>query len=111
MIPKKNTLGTKEFSRVIKKGNTFKHQGFTLKVLENRDKKTRIGVAPGKKLAEKSVKKSYYKRLLRHIIKKVLSDFQKNIDIILIAGEPIKKKKFEDLKKDAETLFKKAGII
>ncbi|MDX1535233.1 MAG: ribonuclease P protein component [Candidatus Spechtbacterales bacterium] len=111
MIPKKNTLNTKEFTQVIKNGKNYKGKFFFIKVLKNKDKKTRIGVGVSKKLTKKAVLRNYYKRLLRHVIVEVLPTLDSDVDIVFIGQENIKSANFQELIKDANDIFKKANII
>lgn len=111
MIPKENTLSVKDFSNVIKKGKVFRSRFFYVRILDNSEGKTRIGVGVGKKLAKKPSHKNYYKRVLRHLVKDVLSELENSYDIVVIGQEQMKGIKFDILKRDIEALFKKAGLL
>jgi len=107
MLPKKNRLDVKEFNRTLKKGKGYSGKFFYLKVLKNDEGKIMIGVAVSKKLGKSAVHRSYYKRLLRHLLTKSLPGLRAPYNIILTGKENIKDKKFEELEKDAGQLLQK----
>ena len=113
MISKKYRLGVKEFQKTITKGQGYNSKFFYLKILKNSKGQARVGVGVSKKLTKKAVKRNYYKRVLRHILKDVLGDSFDMIgcDIVFIGQEAMGKNKFDYLKKDAQDLLKKTKLI
>jgi len=107
MLPKKHRLDAKEFSRTIENGKSYSSKYFYLKILRNDKGKTMVGVAVSKKLGKSAVHRSYYKRLLRHLLTKSLPGLRAPHNIILTGKENIKDKKFEELEKDAGQLLQK----
>jgi len=113
MISKEHRLGVKEFQSTIKKGKGYNSDFFYLKILINSENKIRAGVGVSKKLGNKAVKRNYYKRILKHILKDLLGEKLDSIgyDIVLIARESLKGKDFNYLKKDAQVLFKRTDLL
>ena len=107
MLARQHTLPRKDFNKVIQEGRAYKSRAFYLKVLENNTSRTRIGVAVAKKLTARAVRRNYYKRVLRHILSETISDTSLGYDIVLIASEDIKGKKFEDLLYEVKNLLNK----
>lgn len=104
---KKNRIPAKDFTRTIQKGQLYKSKNFFIRVRKNNKGFIRTGVAVSKKLTPTVVKKNYYKRVARHILRDILTntDKEKSYDIILIIRETAKQIKFDQLKKEADELL------
>ncbi|MEX0878070.1 MAG: ribonuclease P protein component [Candidatus Spechtbacterales bacterium] len=111
MIPQKHRLDSKSFEDTFRKGKSFKSTSFFVKVVKNSTKNTRVGVGITKKLTKKAVKRNYYKRVLRHLIKSVLESTTPGYDVVIIANENMRGQKFDKLQKEMYELFRKTGII
>ena len=107
MFSKKYRLSVKEFNKVLNSGKSFSSHFFYLKILRNDLGFIRIGVAVSKKLGKASVHKNYYKRVLRSLLKLSLPSMATGHDIVLIAKENIKNRRFQELEKDATELLQK----
>src|SRR3989344_4206123 len=111
MFPQKNRLGTWEFSEVMNKGKGYSDSVLFIKIMKNSVGHTRIGVGVSKGLATKPAKRNYYKRILRHILKDVLSEKDIPYDIIAIAREGAQDKKIRELKENAKNILQNTPIF
>lgn len=107
MFSKKHRLNVKEFNKVLNSGKSFNSYFFYLKILKNDLGFVRIGVAVSKRLGKMPSQKNYYKRVLRNLLKLSLPSLAIGHDIVLIAKENIKNRKFQELEKDAIKLLQK----
>ena len=103
---------SKEFQKVINKGNWFGGDYLSTYVLKNGDKSNYIGLAIGKKAG-----KAYKRNRIKRIIKACYTDVENNLNsgysIVFIWKI---KAKYEDLSydgiySDIIKAFKKAGIL
>lgn len=111
MLSVKHRLNRKDFQKTISAGKALKSNSFYVKILPNDVKRIRTGVGVSKKLSKKATQRNYYKRLLRHVLKEALPHLDAGYDVVIIGGENIKGKKFEELVDDAKTIFKKTNIF
>lgn len=70
----------------------------------------RVGVVASKRVG-KAVERNRAKRLLREVFRLNRHDFQKNVDVVLVARRAILKAKWEDIEKDLRALAKRACIV
>jgi len=126
MLPKTNRLKkNKDFKQVFKKGQFFKEDFLTLKILsKNENKKdfsmidsknNRFGFIVSSKVSKKAVLRNKIKRWLKAAIlpyfnKKNIKE-QKIIDMIIIVKPGIKIKNFQEVKETIDKLFKKTRIF
>ena len=62
MLKKENRLKKKkDFERIYKKGRGFKGDSLFLKILENKEELTRIGIVVSKKVSKKAVQRNKLK--------------------------------------------------
>ena len=111
MFSKKHRLNTKEFEYTLAKGRVYRGRFFYVRIIKNNFGIIKVGVAVSKKIAKTSVKKNYYKRVLRHVAREAIGNLNLGFDIIIICNEDIKNRKFEDLREDAIQLFKKTNMF
>ncbi|MEX0869917.1 MAG: ribonuclease P protein component [Candidatus Spechtbacterales bacterium] len=107
MLKRKQTINAKTFTEVISKGKSYGSKTFFVKVLKNNEGHARFGIGVSKKTTKSPVKKNYYKRVLRHILKDMISSniFNCSCDVVIIIQPDAAEKSFEELKKDAEKLL------
>ena len=112
MLPRENRLKKEEdFKKVFKKGRGFTNDLLVLKVIKNNLDISRFAFVISKKISKKATVRNRIKRRLDNIIRADLPKIKKGWDGIIIALPDIENKKFEILKKDAESLLKRTGLL
>ena len=110
MLKKENRLTKrKDFERVYKKGRGIKADSLFLKILENEQEATRIGIVISKKVSKRAVIRNKIKRRIREIVKK--NNFLPGFDLVIITYPQIKEKDFHQLEIEINQLFKKAKCL
>lgn len=111
MFSKQNRLKRKkDFEKVLKKGKTFKKNFLLFKVLENKIKKTRIGIIVSQKVSKKAIERNKLKRRIREIIRPELKNIKTGIDGVIIVLPGLGKSSFQETRKDILKIFEKAKI-
>ncbi|MDD3032766.1 MAG: ribonuclease P protein component [Candidatus Pacebacteria bacterium] len=110
MLKRENRLTKKkDFERVYKKGRGIKTDSLFLKILENEQEITRIGIVISKKVSKRAVIRNKIKRRIREIVKK--SSLKPGFDLIIVTYPQIKEKDFQQLEEEINQLFKKAKCL
>ena len=82
MFPKESILRkSREFNRVYREGKRFRGEGFSLIVLENGERRSRIGVSIHRKL-KGAVKRNRIKRIVRESFRLHQRQYPVNCDIV-----------------------------
>lgn len=114
-VKMQHILKSRDFARVLEKGDRIKGSKFSLYVLDEADGVLRAGVIIPKKLARRAVQRNYLKRLIYAVF---LQKAQKRGDtgtmavVRLISDISSKKRKelFGEIKAELESLLKKSGM-
>jgi ribonuclease P protein component len=110
MLKKENRLKKKkDFERIYKKGRGFKGDSLFLKILENKEELTRIGIVVSKKVSKKAVQRNKIKRQMREIMRGM--NVKKGFDVVIVAYPSILKKEFSEIKREIIYLLKKAKCL
>jgi ribonuclease P protein component len=113
MLYAQNRLGKlSDIQRVFKNGRSFYIGNLGLRSARNQKNVSRFTVVVSTKVSKKAVDRNKLKRRLREIIRKeILPSINQGYDIMVMTKKDLLKKSFEDLKKDAIELFKKARLL
>lgn len=68
---------------------------------------SRFTFVVSKKTAKRAVDRNYFKRILRHIVQKNISDIQKGLDFVVVIKKEIQKAEFVSVEKEVLDLIKK----
>lgn len=105
-----------EFNTVYRRGKSFANDLLVLYIFKNRRNKdnnmklyNKIGVSVSKKVGN-SVVRSRCKRLISESFRLNSNNFIKGYDLVFIARNPLKDKKYFDVEKSMRNLIKKAGL-
>lgn len=112
MLDKENRLKKqKDFELVLKEKEAFLGKFLILKKTKNNLKQSRIGFVISKKVSKKAVVRNKIKRRIREIVRINLKRIKKGYDIIFFAKKSIVEKDYQEIEKEVEYLFIKAGLI
>ena len=112
MLPKQYRLKKKkDFKLVFEKGKTFNNKFLFLKGAKNALKNSRFAFVVGLKTSKKAVVRNRIKRLLREIIREKLNDIKSGFDVVIRVRAEIVNKDYKEIKKELESLLKKAELI
>ncbi len=113
MLPKRNRLKKKkDFEQVFKKGQFFREDFLTLKIVLNGLKNSRFGFIVSKKVSKKAVTRNKIKRWLRVAILlqiKMGGITQKPSDIIIIIKPGVEIKNFQEIKETINRILKNSN--
>lgn len=105
-----------EFNIVYRRGKSYANDLLVLYVFKNKrnkdknlDSYNKIGVSVSKKVGN-SVVRSRCKRLISESFRLNYDNIIKGYDFVFIARNPVKDKKYFDVEKSMQNLFKKAGL-
>jgi ribonuclease P protein component len=96
---------------VFKQGRGYRRNFLYLKVKNNDLEFSRFGIIVSKKISNKAVVRNQIKRRLREAINNREEKIKKGMDIIIVALEDIKGKKFDEIDNCVEQIFDRARII
>ncbi|MBR6252502.1 MAG: ribonuclease P protein component [Clostridia bacterium] len=103
---------SKDFQKVINKGQWFGGDYLSTYVLKNNDNLNQIGLAIGKK-AGKAYKRNRIKRLIKESYTKLENSIEHGYDIVFIwkIKANYENLNYEGIYNDIKKAFKKAGIL
>ena len=99
-----------DFKRVRRSGTSFAHPLVVLIVEDNPGAGLRVGVTAGKSVGD-AVRRSRAKRLLRAGIAPLLPQITQDVDILLIARQPLTEGNTAEAQKAIRKLLLRAGLI
>jgi len=99
-----------EFDKVYQNGRKVVNKDFVVYVLDNAQKKTRLGVTVSKKVG-KSVKRNRVKRLIRESFRLSKNSILPGYDIVVVARKYAHRLSFHEAKESLESLWKDAKIL
>lgn len=102
----------KEFNKVYNNGKSYATRNLVLYLLSaSENDNNRYGLSVSKKIGN-AVVRNKLKRRLREIIRELEKKYNFNsYDIIFIARNPVVDLNYQQIKRDVEKLYKKAGLI
>ena len=99
-----------DFKRVRRDGKSYAHPLVVLIVKKNELKKTRIGIAAGKR-AGTAVHRNRAKRLLREAMRTLIPNIASNLDLVLIARPKLASASLEETRQALQNILHRAQII
>ena len=99
-----------DINRIFREGAHTAGNFIFLKFTQNNLRTNRFAFAVGIKISKKAVARNKIKRELREIIKENILKLKTGFDFLIIAKPQIIKKKYQEIKKEIEGLFKKIKI-
>ncbi|MFA5124823.1 MAG: ribonuclease P protein component [Patescibacteria group bacterium] len=112
MLANKYRISKKqEFERIFKNGKKDSSQNFIIRFINNDLEHCRFSVIVSNKISGKAVERNKIRRRAKAIIGNNLSNFTKNIDLLIIALVPSKKLDFSSFNNDLVKLLAKDKII
>lgn len=100
----------RDFQNVYKNGKSKANKYLVMYVLENQSESNRLGISVSKKVGN-SVIRHHLTRLIRESYRLNSSMFNSGLDIVVIARESARDKKFKDIESALLHLGKINGIL
>ena len=111
-MKKQNSLTKKkDFEQVFKQGRGYRRNFLYLKIKNNDLEFSRFGIIVSKKISNKAVVRNQIKRRIREAINNREEKIKKGMDVIIVALEDIKSKKFVEIDNCVEQVFDRSGIL
>jgi ribonuclease P protein component len=110
MKTRQSRLKGADFDNLFKKGKTTSGDFILLKFKRNNLKINRFGFIVSLKISKKSTERNKRRRQLREIVKSNLINLKPGFDIIIFFRPKAIKEKYQKIKEEMETLFKKSGL-
>ena len=110
MIFSESLKKNKDFQIVYKKGKSYANKYLVMYVLNNEEKKNRLGISVSKKVGN-SVVRHRLTRLVRESYRLQESRFQKGLDIVVICRASAKGRTYQELESALIHLGKLHNII
>ena len=101
-------LKKEDFKKVMKEGKSFKEGKLIAKIVEKKEKESKIGILLSKKVFKKAVERNKLKRRLKETIRNC--QLEKPIDIVFIPLPGIEND-FFILKEKVEKILKRAKVL
>ena len=101
---------SKDFQNVYNKGNSYANRLLVMYVLENHTDKNRLGISVSKKVGN-SVIRHHLTRLIRESYRLNKEMFNSGLDIVVIARESAKDRKYKEIESALLHLGKINGIL
>ena len=99
-----NTLkNTREFQRVVERGERKTLRTITVYMLPTRSEETRIGISISKRIGN-SVKRNKLKRRMREVIKENAPRLPAGMDIVIVARRGPSEASFQEIREDIKQL-------
>ncbi|MFA6227692.1 MAG: ribonuclease P protein component [Patescibacteria group bacterium] len=112
MLAKKYRISKKqEFEKIFKNGKKDSSHNFIIRFMDNDLENCRFSVIVSNKISGKATERNKIRRRAKAIISDNLSNFRKNIDLLIIALLPSKKLDFANFNSDIVKLLVKNKII
>ena len=107
-MKKKNIIKeSRDFNRIIKNNKPYKYKDYIIYIERVNQENYKFGLSVGKKIGN-AVTRNRYKRQLKAIIDK--KDYQNNFNCIIILGNGILKRNFEEMSTNLYSIFDKLNI-
>lgn len=100
----------RDFRRLYRQPLSFVGPALVVYFKENRAGFSRLGITAGKKLGS-AVDRNRAKRVIRLAYRELLPDFNKNVDMVIVARKKATFIKSQEAVEELRGLLKKAGII
>ena len=111
MLPKQNRLAKdRDFKRVFKHSHTARIGFLVLRWSRNNLSSSRFGFVVSNKVSNKSTIRHRIKRWLNESTRLELREIRTGYDCVFLTSPEIKNKKYQEVQKTTEDLFKKAGL-
>ncbi|MEK7580428.1 MAG: ribonuclease P protein component [Patescibacteria group bacterium] len=113
MLSKINRL-TKErdFAKVAQFGRSLVLPFLVIRSFKRGDEPfSRFGFVVSKRISKLAPRRNYLKRIMREIVRGLVSDISTGYDFVFIARQPIKSIKFLELKESIYKAFKKMNLL
>lgn len=112
MLKKENRISlNKDFDRTFKSGKSFYGKNLKIKVADNDLEKTRLGILISAKVSKRAVIRNKFRRLLREIIKKELTNLSKGKDLVIVVFSEILDKNKQEIEQELITGLKKLKLL
>ncbi len=106
----KRILKTSDYRKTYEEGERLSNREFLLFFRKGTQVHTRLGISVTKALG-KAVKRNYYKRVLREVLRTHYNEFVPGKDIVVVAKKEILNQPFSKIQESLLSLFKKANLI
>ena len=100
----------RDFRRLYRQSASYVSPALVVYFKETRAGFSRLGITAGKKVGG-AVERNRAKRVIREAYRALLPNFNKNVDIVIVARSKCAKVKCDVVKEELENLLKKAKII
>jgi len=113
MLRKINRL-TKErdFDRIAKFGRSLVLPFLIIRSFKKEEESfSRFGFIVSKRISKLATRRNYIKRIMREVVRGLVSDIPSSYDFVFIARSPIKSIKFSELKYSIYAAFKKINLL
>ena len=107
-MKKENILkNSYDFDRIIKSNKPYKYKDYVIYIERKESDKYKFGFSVGKKIGN-AVTRNRIKRQLKSIVDK--KDYQNNFNCIIIVGNGILKRNFQEMSENLYYIFNKLDI-
>jgi ribonuclease P protein component len=99
-----------DFKRVRRSGRSYAHPLVVVLVAPGEFVNSRIGIITGRSIG-KAVRRNRVKRQIREILRSLIPNFKKCVDIVVIGREPMQKADFNEIRLALLQVLERAEII
>lgn len=111
-LKKQNRLTAKDFLKIQRQKGFFARSSIlSIKTVKNNLGASRFGFVVSAKVSKKAVERNKIKRQLRDIVRKNKDDVKIGFDVVIIAPPALKGVKYQKIKEDLMSLFKKLKLL
>lgn len=99
-----------DFKRVRRSGRSFAHPLVVILITPGEAQNSRVGIITGRSIG-KAVRRNRIKRQLKEVFRSLIPGFKKNVDIVVIARNPLGEVCFTEIQAAIKQLLERAEII
>lgn len=111
MLPKKNTLREKDFSRIFRLGKYYRGKSLIARFTLNNLGENRFGVVISKKVSHKATVRNKIKRQIRAIIAEFSAQLNSSHDLAIIVRPTILDNNFAQIREEVRDMLRACLVV